>query len=119
MWGLLMKSLGEFDLQFKSDRSKKIIPVEVLVDQENTIVLLDCSCCLELISSRLPGGIMIPIASTLKEFFKIHGMRNLGVRVSGNMMRRTYRGIIDAEQVPIMKKELDKRVSKFSKKRQE
>ena len=114
-----MKSLGKFDLQFKSDRSKKIIPVEVLVDQENTIVLLDCSCCLELISSRLPGGIMIPIASTLKGFFKTHSMRNLGVRVSGNMMRRTYRGIIDAEQVPVMKKELEKRVSKFSKKRQE
>ena len=66
-----MKSLGKFDLQFKSDRSKKIIPVEVLVDQENTIVLLDCSCCVELISSRLPGGIMIPIASSLKEFLSL------------------------------------------------
>ena len=113
-----MKRLDEFPLQLGSGRgSKKEIPVEVLVDRENTIVLLDCECCQELLSSRLPGGVLIPIASTLKSFFESRGMRNIDVSVSGTQMRRTYRGVIDPELVPEMRKELETAVAKFTKKR--
>ncbi len=112
-----MKKLGEFELQFKEDGKQKTMPVEVLVDRENTIVVLDCNCCQDMISSRLPGGVMIPIASTLKTFFETHGMRNLGVRVSGSVMRRTYKGLADETFVPDMKKELEESVSTFSKRR--
>ena len=93
------------------------MPVEVLVDRENTIVVLDCKCCQNTISSRLPGGVLIPIASTLKNFFETHGMRNMGVRVSGVIMRRTYKGLADETFIPDMKKELEESVSTFSKRR--
>ena len=113
-----MKRLDEFPLQLGSGRStKKQIPVEVLVDQENTIVLLDCECCKELLARRLPGGVLIPIATTLKTFFESRGMRNIGVRVSGTLMRRTYRGVIDESLLPEMKKQLQTAVAKFTKHR--
>jgi hypothetical protein len=112
-----MKKLGEFTLQFKSGGSKKSMPVEVLLDQDNTMVIFDCSCCQEIVSSRLPGGVMIPIASTLKMFFEAHGMRNADVRVSGNLMRRIYKGSLDESLVPEMRKLLETRVTKFSKMR--
>ncbi len=112
-----MKKLGEFELQFKEEGAQKTMPVEVLVDRENTIVVLDCNCCQDTLSSRLPGGVLIPIASTLKSFFENHGMRNLGVRVSGTTMRRTYKGLADETIIPDMKKELESSVSAFSKRR--
>lgn len=114
-----MKSLDEFPLRLKggSRSKKKEIPVEVLVDHENTYVVLNCECCMELLASRLPGGILIPIASTLKTFFEDIGMRNIAVRVTGPLMRRTYRGVIDGDKIPEMKKLLESAVEKFSKKR--
>lgn len=112
-----MKKLGEFELQFKEQGTNKSMPVEVLVDRENTIVVLDCSCCQGSLSSRLPGGVLIPIASALKQFFEKHGMRNLDVRVTGTTMRRTYKGLADETIIPDMKKELDVSVSAFSKRR--
>ena len=112
-----MKTLVKFDLRFKSDGSKKIMPVEVLVDRENTFVILDCKCCKNIISRRLPGGVLIPISTTLKKFFETNGMRNISVNVSDHIMTRTYRGVIDSALIPDMEKLLEKRVAQFSKKR--
>ncbi|MGY5871336.1 MAG: hypothetical protein RTV72_03735 [Candidatus Thorarchaeota archaeon] len=109
-----MKQIGEFTLNLSSKRE---MPVEILLDNENTIIMIDCQCCVEYLSSRLPGGVLIPIASALKNFFGEKGMRNLDVNVSGNTMRRTYKGLMNQEDVPEMTKELEKAVKKFSRKK--
>ncbi len=109
-----MKQLGEFTLDLGH---KKHMPVEVLVDNDNTLILIDCNCCEEFLSRRLPGGVLIPIASALKNFFGKRGMRNIDVNVSGVLMRRTYKGIMDPTDLPEMTKELEIAVSKFSRKR--
>ena len=109
-----MKQLGKFLLDLGH---KKHMPVEVLVDNDSTLILIDCNCCEEFLSRRLPGGVLIPIATALKTFFEGHGMRNIDVNVSGVMMRRTYKGIMDEADLPEMIKELEKAVSKFTRKR--
>jgi hypothetical protein len=109
-----MKQLGKFTLPLGK---KKEMPVEVLVDSENTILLLDCYCCEEFVSSRLPGGALIPIASALKDFFGRRGMRNTSVNVDGATMRRTYKGVMDEAELPEMTRELEDAVEKFTKKR--
>jgi hypothetical protein len=109
-----MKQLGNFTLRLDS---KKEMPVEVLVNQENTIVLIDCHCCEDFLSSRLPGGVLIPIASALKSFFGARKMRNLDVNVSGRTMRRTYKGLIEGSDLGEMNRLLEEAVEKFSGKR--
>lgn len=109
-----MKQLGEFTLDLGK---KKHMPVEVLIDNDNTLILIDCNCCEEFLSRRLPGGVLIPIASALKIFFESRGMRNIDVNVSGVTMRRTYKGIMDEVDLPEMTRELEKAVSNFTKKR--
>jgi len=109
-----MKLIGTFTLNLSSKRE---MPVEVLLESENTIVMINCQCCEEYLASRLPGGVLIPIASALKNFFGEKGMRNLDVNVSGNMMRRTYKGLITKEDIPDMTKELEEAVRKFTKKK--
>ncbi|MDF1538489.1 MAG: hypothetical protein P1Q69_06265 [Candidatus Thorarchaeota archaeon] len=112
-----MKKLGEFSLKFKEDGKQKSMPVEVLADNENTIVVLDCDCCKETLSNRLPGGILIPIASSLKKFFESNGMRIVRVRASGTLMRRTYKGVLDEALIPEMQKSVEIRMADFSKRR--
>jgi hypothetical protein len=114
-----MKRLGGFDLRLEWSLrpSRKSIPVEVLVDTENTIIVLDCSCCKELLASRLPGGVLIPIASSLKSFFGTKDMRNIDVQVNGTLMKRTYKGICVEDAVPEIKSVLEGAVSKYNKKR--
>ncbi|MFW9889398.1 MAG: hypothetical protein ACFFER_14515 [Candidatus Thorarchaeota archaeon] len=114
-----MKRLGRFDLRLERSfrPSRKSIPVEVLVDTENTVIVLDCSCCEELLASRLPGGVLIPIASSLKTFFGTKDMRNIDVQVNGTLMRRTYKGICMEDSVPEIKSLLEDAVSKYNKKR--
>jgi hypothetical protein len=109
-----MKQLGGFTLDLGH---KKHMPVEVLVDTDNTLILIDCNCCEEFLSRRLPGGVLIPIATALKTFFGNRGMRNIDVNVSGVTMRRTYKGIMDEADLPEMTKELENAVSKFTRKR--
>ena len=109
-----MKKLETFTL--KLDKKRKM-PVEVLVDSESTIILLDCSCCEEFVSSRLPGGVLIPIASALKIFFEDRGMRNTSVNVDGATMQRTYKGVVEKSDLTDMSKVLEEAVSKFTKKR--
>jgi hypothetical protein len=60
---------------------------------------------------------LIPIASTLKNFFENMGMRNLEVHKSGVIMRRTYKGLADESIIPDLKKTLEESVSTFSKRR--
>ncbi len=114
-----MKRIGGFDLRLEKSlrSSRKSIPVEVLVDSENTIIVLDCSCCEDLLASRLPGGVLIPIASSLKSFFGTKDMRNLDVRVNGTIMRRTYKGTCMENAVPEIKDALEGAVAKFNEKR--
>ncbi len=113
-----LKRLGNFDLTLKQGlTSKKKIPVEVLVDFENTIVLLDCSCCPEVLARRLPGGFLIPVASVLKHFFEEQGLRNVDVSVQGSTMHRTYRGVIDKSSLLELEKDMQIAIDKFSKKR--
>lgn len=109
-----MKLIGEFTLNLSSKRE---MPIEILLDNENTIIMIDCQCCEEFLSSRLPGGVLIPIASALKVFFGTKGMRNLDVNVSGNVMRRTYKGLLAQDDIPEMTNELEKSVKKFTRKR--
>ena len=109
-----MKQLARFTLNLGK---KKELPVEVLIDSENTILLLDCNCCEDFVSSRLPGGVLIPIASALKYFFGKRGMRNTSVNVDGVTMRRTYKGVIDEAELPEMTRELEDAVEKFTRKR--
>jgi hypothetical protein len=109
-----MKQLGNFTLRLDS---KKEMPVEVLIDQENTIVLIDCHCCEDFLSSRLPGGVLIPIASALKTFFGTRKMRNLDVNVSGPTMRRTYKGLVESSDLEEMTRLLEEAVRKFSTKK--
>ena len=109
-----MKQLGEFTLDLGH---KKHMPVEVLVDNDNTLILIDCNCCEEFLSRRLPGGVLIPIASALKTFFENRGMRNIDVNVSGVLMRRTYKGIMDPNDLPEMIQELEQAVNRFTRKR--
>ena len=96
--------------------SRKKIAVEVFVDYENTILSLNVACCPEFLARRLPGGVLIPIASALKSFFEDQGMRNVDVSVQGNLMLRTYRGIIDESSLPLLEREMQVAVEKFSKK---
>ncbi len=118
-----MKQVASFALRLNngtarsSKQSDIRIPVQVLVDEANTVVVLDCQCCKELVASRLPGGVLIPIVSALKGFFQSHGMRNVGVKASGSLMRRTYKGVIDGSAVDDMKRLLENAVSVFSSKR--
>jgi len=117
-----MKQLGTFSLDVKGHggtgkHPEKQISIEVLVDSENTVVLLDCQYCRELLSNRLPGGILIPIASALKEFFRDRGMRNMSVKATGATMKRTYKGVIDESTLPELKKQLEGALQDFSKKR--
>ena len=93
------------------------MPVEVLTDQENTIVLIDCHCCEDFLSSRLPGGVLIPIASALKTFFRTSKMRNLDVHVSGLIMRRTYKGLIESDRLEELTLFLQEAVSKYTRKK--
>jgi len=109
-----MKRIGEFTLSLSSKRE---MPIEVLLDNENTIIMIDCHCCEEFLSSRLPGGVLIPIASALKNFFGDKGMRNLDVNVNGNMMRRTYKGLMNQDDIPEMTKELESAMKKFTRKK--
>ena len=90
------------------------MPIEVLHESENTIIMINCQCCEEFLASRLPGGVLIPIASALKTYFGAKGMRNLDVNVSGTMMRRTYKGQMAADDIPDMTKELEAAVKKFT-----
>ncbi|MBD3405365.1 MAG: hypothetical protein GF411_04400 [Candidatus Lokiarchaeota archaeon] len=99
--------------------SEKRIPVKVLVDYQNTYVVLDCECCPELLASRLPGGVLIPIASSLKTFFEEHNMRNIAVDVDGNKMTRTYRGNIEAEVIDAMEEQVQNAIIQFMKKRKQ
>jgi hypothetical protein len=108
-----MKHVGNFTLRLDS---KKEMPVEVLTDQENTIILIDCHCCEDFLSSRLPGGVLIPIASALKTFFRAGKMRNLDVQVSGSIMRRTYKGLIESDRLKELTLLLQEAVSKYSRK---
>ena len=109
-----MKLLGKFTLRLDS---KKDMPVEVLTDNENTIILIDCHCCEDFLSSRLPGGVLIPISSALKTFFGARKMRNLDVNVSGPIMRRTYKGLIESSQLEEMTLLLEGVVDKFTRKK--
>ncbi|TFF96173.1 hypothetical protein EU546_01935 [Candidatus Thorarchaeota archaeon] len=109
-----MKQLGAFTLDLGKNRE---MPVEVLVDSENTILVIDCNCCREFVSSRLPGGALIPIASALKDFFGRRGMRNTSVDVNGVVMRRTYKGLLDEAEIPSMTQDLESAVKNFTRKR--
>ena len=82
-----------------------------------TFLSMDCSCCEDLLASRLPGGVLIPIASSLKSFFGTKDMRNLDVRVNGTFMRRTYKGICMEDSVPEIKDVLEGAVAKYNRKR--
>ncbi|TFG08699.1 hypothetical protein EU538_06605 [Candidatus Thorarchaeota archaeon] len=118
-----MKQLSTFDLKLEGGTLSRVlgsgrkIPVEVYVDRENTILFLDCSCCEELLASKLPGGVLIPIASTLKTFFEGRGMRNVDVNADGTMMQRTYRGVLDKDAVDEMQDLLEEAVAEFIRKR--
>lgn len=114
-----MKKVGVFDLHLEKGRNARIIKVEVYTDSQDTIIRLDCGCCPELLASKLPGGVIIPIASTLKLFFENYGMRNLEVNVNrdANTMERIYRGIIDKKMYQEIKQQLTKAVKRFNNKR--
>lgn len=121
----MMKKLTTFDLHLTEGHlslmrgQRKTIPVEVLVDGENTVVVLNCTCCKELLASRLPGGVLIPIASSLKTFFQEQGMRNVDVAVSGDTMKRTYRGVMDKSMTGELKSVLEDAVTHFTKKKRD
>ena len=93
--GYVMKQLGEFQLEY-SERAgriargpKKRLSVEILVDGEHTVVLVDCGDCRDLLKNKLPGGVLIPIVSMFRTFFKSKSMRTLNVQVDGFIMKRT------------------------------
>jgi hypothetical protein len=44
-------------------------------------------------------------------------MRNIGVKATGSLMRRTYKGIIDDSTIPEMRRLLENAVFEFSNKR--
>ena len=118
-----MKQLGEFQLEY-SERAGRIargpkrrLPVEILVDLEHTVVLLDCGGCRDLLKNKLPGGVLIPIVSVFRTFFKSKSMRNLNVQVDGSIMKRTYYGVLDPSSIPELKEQLQLVVDKFSKRR--
>ena len=118
-----MKQLGEFQLEY-SERAgriargpKKRIPIEVLIDGANTVVLLNCGDCRDLLKNKLPGGVLIPIVSVFRRFFKSRSMRNLDVQVDGFIMRRTYNGVLDQSSIPELEEQLQLVVDKFSKRR--
>jgi len=118
-----MKQLGEFQLEY-SERAgriargpKKQLPVEILVDRAHTVVLLDCGGCRDLLKNKLPGGVLIPIVSALRTFFKSMSMRNLDVQVNGSVMNRTYNGVLEQTSIPDLKEQLQLVVDKFSKRR--
>ena len=114
-----MNKVGAFDLHLEKGRKARAIKVEVFTDAQDTIIRLDCGCCPELLASKLPGGVIIPIASTLKIFFENMGMRNLEVNVDrdANTMERIYRGLIDKKLYGEMKQQLTKAVKNFNNKR--
>jgi hypothetical protein len=114
-----MNKVGAFDLHLEKGRNAKVIKVEVFTETEDTIIRLDCGCCPELLASKLPGGVIIPIASTLKIFFENLEMRNLEVNVDrdANIMERIYRGIIDKSLYKEMKQQLTLAIKEFNSKR--
>ncbi|UCH05013.1 MAG: hypothetical protein JSW05_02315 [Candidatus Thorarchaeota archaeon] len=115
-----MKQLGGFDIRLEKSFgfSGRRIPVQILVDQESTTVTIDCGCCEELLANKLPGGVLIPIASALKLYFKERGMRNISVDVNGTLMHRTYSGVANETIIPEMRGLLKEAVSRFQKRRE-
>ena len=118
-----MKQLGEFQLEY-SERAgritrgpKKHLPIEILVDGEHTVVLVDCGGCRDLLKNKLPGGVLIPIVSVFRRFFKSKTMRNLDVQVNGTIMKRTYNGVLEQTSIPELQEQLQLVVDKFSKRR--
>ncbi len=107
-----MTHLAKFPLII--GKNKDII-IEVLIDDSHTIILLDCKCCPDLLSSKLPRGVLIPISSTLKTFFEEHGIRNLGVNVNGTIMSRNYNNPLSPEHIPELRKRMESAVKKFIK----
>ena len=91
-----MKQLGEFQLEY-SERAgriargpKKRIPVEVLIDGEHTVVLVDCGDCRDLLKNKLPGGVLIPIVSVFRKFFKSRsGRSRKRIHHEANLQRST------------------------------
>ena len=114
-----MNKVGAFDLHLEKGRNARVIKVEVYTDSQDTVIRLDCGCCPELLASKLPGGVIIPIASTLKLFFERNRMRNLEVNVNrdANTMERVYRGIITKKMYAEIKQQLTKAVKLFNNKR--
>lgn len=118
----MTEQLGSFDVSLPDsltgvDKSVSTMPIEVLIEDGRTVVSIDCSCCAELLSSRLPAGVLIPIASALKTFFERSGMRNLDVEVRGNVMRRIYEGEMEASMVQPMASRVKRSVEEFARKR--
>jgi hypothetical protein len=115
-----MNKVGAFDLSLEKGRNARKIKVDVFTDSQDTIIRLDCACCPELLASKLPGGVIIPIATTLKVFFENLEMRNLEVNVDRdfNIMERIYKGILDKASFDDMKKKLIESIKLFNNKRQ-
>lgn len=118
----MTEQLGSFDVPLPDsltgiNKSADSMPIKVLLEDGKTVVSIDCSCCKELLSSRLPGGVLIPIASALKTFFERSGMRNLDVEVRGNVMRRIYEGEMEASMVETMASRVKHSVKEFARKR--
>ncbi len=112
-----MKQLTSFELSFRQDRKERNMPVQVFLDNEHTVVVLDCECCPDAISNKLPGGVMISIAATLRDFFANRGMKNISVQMAGHEMWRTYSGNLSNDEVEIMRSALSTNISQFLKKR--
>ncbi len=118
----MTEQLGSFDVSLPDsltgiNKSADSMPIEVLIEDGKTVVSIDCSCCTELLSSRLPAGVLIPIASALKTFFERTGMRNLDVEVREKVMRRIYEGEMEASMVGPMASRVKQSVKEFARKR--
>jgi hypothetical protein len=105
----------EYSLRL-GDKENQLIPVLVHVNKETTLVSLDCSCCGDLLKNRLPSGVLIPIARTLKSYFSELGFRNTSVQVRGLTMERCYNGSIDEQEIDEMFNKLETSVQTFLKK---
>ncbi len=118
-----MRQIGKFLLEIPAGRRKWIfktnqsIVVEVLVDNEHTHIVIDCSCCKNLLKNSLPRGAMIAIVSALREFFTQHQMKKVHVSVTKHVMHREYEGVIDAADIDELERAVVESIAKFEKKK--
>ncbi len=98
--------------------SGKQMEIEVFSEDSETLIRIDCHDFQELLSRKLPSGILIPIISALRDFFSKKGSHSVSVKVIGKyQMNRKYPVEMTSEEFYILEEKIKANVRKFVEKK--